>query len=61
MLALQGRGVAVQNLTATGYGEADPIADNATEEGREANRRIEFSVVSPVSLKPTPVDAPGAG
>ena len=42
MLALQGRGVAVQNLTATGYGEADPIADNATEDGREANRRIEF-------------------
>ena len=42
LLALQGRGVVIDALTATGYGEADPIADNATEEGREANRRIEF-------------------
>jgi type VI secretion system protein ImpK len=29
-------------LTAEGRGEADPIGDNATPEGREANRRIEF-------------------
>lgn len=42
LLALQGRGVSVEALKATGYGEADPIADNATEAGREANRRIEF-------------------
>ena len=26
---------------------ADPIADNATEEGREANRRIAFSLILP--------------
>ncbi len=42
LIALQGRGVGVESLVATGYGEADPIADNGTEEGREANRRIEF-------------------
>ena len=42
LLALQGRRVDVSGMTALGYGEAKPIADNGTEAGREANRRIEF-------------------
>ncbi|GJH11497.1 OmpA family protein [Caballeronia novacaledonica] len=37
-------GVPPQSLTATGYGDANPIADNDIESGRFANRRIEFVV-----------------
>ena len=44
--ALRGQRVSGQSLIATGYGEARPIADNDTAEGREANRRIEFAIAS---------------
>lgn len=57
VLALQGRQVNVSGLTAVGYGETRPIADNQIEEGREANRRIEFTLVLPAVAVP----APGAG
>ena len=39
---LVGKGVDANNLTTVGYGAERPVADNATEEGKAANRRIEF-------------------
>lgn len=33
------------NLVAKGYGESTPIADNKTAEGRNKNRRIEFTLI----------------
>lgn len=41
---LKRSGVDGARLTAVGYGEAKPVADNATAEGRARNRRIEFTV-----------------
>jgi len=39
------QGVSEQQLTAKGYGEAQPVADNNTEEGRSQNRRVVMMVV----------------
>ena len=39
---LTSKGVAATQLTAKGYGEANPIASNATPAGRQKNRRIEL-------------------
>jgi OOP family OmpA-OmpF porin len=35
-------GVSASSITATGYGEANPVASNDTEEGRVQNRRVEI-------------------
>ena len=37
------QGVAANALTAKGYGADKPIADNATDDGRARNRRVEFA------------------
>ena len=41
---LAGHGVAPGTLTRAGYGSSRPVADNATPEGRQANRRVEVIV-----------------
>lgn len=41
---LVNNGIETSRLSATGFGETLPIADNDTAEGRAINRRIEFAV-----------------
>ncbi|MBD3765121.1 MAG: OmpA family protein, partial [Rhodobacterales bacterium] len=61
LIGLQGRRVPVSALTARGYGEGRPIADNASEEGREANRRIEFTLLTdPATADPAAPDPAAA-
>ena len=43
---LLSKGVNNGRLSFKGFGEANPVADNSTEEGRALNRRTELSVVS---------------
>ena len=42
---LSSRGVAPARMATRGFGETQPIADNATEYGRAQNRRVEIKVV----------------
>ncbi|HEX6193893.1 MAG TPA: OmpA family protein [Chitinophagaceae bacterium] len=39
------KGVNAQRLTAKGYGETKPVANNASDEGRSLNRRTEMRVI----------------
>jgi outer membrane protein OmpA-like peptidoglycan-associated protein len=42
------RGVSAARIRSQGFGETMPVADNATEEGRAKNRRVEIKIV-PIS------------
>jgi OmpA-OmpF porin, OOP family len=40
------KGVPLHRLQARGYGEARPVGDNASEDGRVQNRRVELRIIS---------------
>ncbi len=42
---LTSHGIEASRLTAVGYGESQPIADNTTPEGRARNRRVVFTIL----------------
>jgi OOP family OmpA-OmpF porin len=58
LTGLQGRRLQMAGFVAKGYGEDDPIAENDNEAGREANRRIEFTLLSEPEevAPPSPLD-----
>ncbi|HWV14312.1 MAG TPA: OmpA family protein [Cellvibrio sp.] len=45
--------IAADRITATGFGEAKPVADNTTATGREENRRVVGAVSTKVTSKQT--------
>ena len=56
--ALGARGIDLAGVRAKGVGSSRPLRGLDVED--PANRRIEFSLIAPVSLAPTVVDAPSA-
>jgi outer membrane protein OmpA-like peptidoglycan-associated protein len=42
---LQSRGISTQRMMTIGMGESMPVADNGTDGGRQANRRVEITIV----------------
>jgi chemotaxis protein MotB len=46
-LFLTREGINPQRLSAAGYAEYHPVADNGTEDGRRLNRRVDIVIVAP--------------
>ncbi len=63
-LLLTREGIDPNRLSAAGYAEYHPIADNSTEDGRRLNRRVDIVIIvphqtaSPPQPQNTPVPAP---
>ena len=48
-----------RKLSAAGYGQEKPVADNATAKGKQQNRRVEFNILkSKKKSGAAPVAAP---
>ncbi len=48
---LVGEGVLSTRLSTAGYGEAQPVSDNANAEGKAANRRVEIAIYANKRMK----------
>jgi OOP family OmpA-OmpF porin len=57
--ALAQRGIPIAGLHARGMGDSRPLV--GLDPADPANRRIEFAVIAPMVLVPTPIDTPGPG
>jgi outer membrane protein OmpA-like peptidoglycan-associated protein len=42
---LLGKGIAAERISSKGYGKSKPCVPNTTEEGRQKNRRVEFTIL----------------
>jgi OOP family OmpA-OmpF porin len=61
LTALASHDLPLVELSARGYGSERPIADNASEEGRALNRRIEFRLLSEDTAETKSAAAPDDG
>ncbi len=39
------KGISAERVTAKGYGDTEPVADNSTDEGKAKNRRTEVRII----------------
>ena len=45
------RGVSSSRVTTQGYGSTQPVGDNSTVEGKQANRRVEVAIYANEKMK----------
>jgi hypothetical protein len=58
--ALRQRGVSPDALSANGFGESQPLTDNGTEEGRQLNRRVEFTLMGRAATDDNCITSPSS-
>ncbi len=58
---LESRGVAPARMSVAGQGEHQPVADNATAEGRNRNRRVTLLILDPPAAGVAPAKAAAGG
>ena len=58
-LAMQA--VASPRMSTVGYGESQPVADNATAAGKQANRRVEVAIIANEKLQKQAMKEAGQG